>query len=180
MDEPTLMMTAVPPPTKPNTTAPARDMSGVAWTGGSLVGSLNPINHGFRTSDGKGGYLVTNTHKRYKRARRDADGNIIQEGDEDVDESIPGNVVVQFRDGDGAEVGGAMDVPTDAGCDELGALERDDARGEAVVVAALRSSGREKLRGVIVSGVIVGSHLACVWWVGLGARGGGREVGGGG
>jgi ribosome assembly protein 4 len=125
MDEPTLMMTAVPPPTKSNTTAPpTRDMSGVAWTGGSLVGSLNPINHGFRTSDGNGGYLVTNTHKKYKRARRDAEGNVIQDGDEDVDESIPGNVVVQFRDGDGEEVGGAMDVPTDAGCDELGALVR--------------------------------------------------------
>jgi hypothetical protein len=64
-----------------------------------------------------------------------------------------------------------------AGGDELGALECDDARGEAVVVAAvgaLRSSGREKLRGVIVSGVIVGSHLACVVG-GLGSAGGGKR-----
>ena len=67
-----------------------------------------------------------------------------------------------------------------AGGDELGALERDDARREAVAVGfvgALRGSGREKLRGVIVSGVIVGSHLACEWWVGLGARGGGERLG---
>ena len=54
-----------------------KDLSGVAWTGGSLVGSLNPINHGFRTADGKGGYIINNTHKRYKRTRRDADGNVI-------------------------------------------------------------------------------------------------------
>ncbi|KAL3791586.1 hypothetical protein ACHAW5_009970 [Stephanodiscus triporus] len=148
MDEPTLTMTAIDGrqhlQTTTSTTTATKDLSGVAWTGGSLVGSLNPINHGFRTSDGNGGYYVTNTHKKYKRARRDAEGNIVQGGIDD--DAMPGNVVVQFSDGDGATVGGAMDVPTDAGCDELGALVRsmlggdddddDDGGGDVAATAA--------------------------------------------
>ncbi|KAL3817663.1 hypothetical protein ACHAXA_002008 [Cyclostephanos tholiformis] len=131
MDEPTLTMTTIAASSNNTNNATmttmtaTKDLSGVAWTGGSLVGSLNPINHGFRTSDGRGGHVVTNTHLRYKRARRDGDGNIVQEGiDDDIDSSIPGNIVVQFRDADGDEVGGVMDVPTDAGSNELGALVR--------------------------------------------------------
>eukprot|EP00581_Thalassiosira_minuscula_P033481 CAMPEP_0183769370 /NCGR_PEP_ID=MMETSP0739-20130205/21475_1 /TAXON_ID=385413 /ORGANISM="Thalassiosira miniscula, Strain CCMP1093" /LENGTH=604 /DNA_ID=CAMNT_0026008945 /DNA_START=36 /DNA_END=1850 /DNA_ORIENTATION=+ len=108
----------------PSTAAPpagaTKDLSGVAWTGGSLVGSLNPNNHGFRVSDGAGGYIITNTHKRYKRSRRDAEGNIVDEEDDE----IPGNIVVQFSNREGESVGEAMDVPTNAGSDELGTLIR--------------------------------------------------------
>ena len=112
--------TSVPAAAVTNT---GKNLSGVAWTGGSLVGSLNPVNHGFRTADGKGGYIINNTHKRYKRTRRDADGNVIDEN-YIQDDDIPGNVVVQFRDREGETVGEAMDVPTSAGTDELGTLIR--------------------------------------------------------
>ena len=44
--------------------------------------------------------------------------------EEDEDDDVPGNVVVQFSDREGAEVGEAMDVPTSAGSDELGQLLR--------------------------------------------------------
>ena len=101
---------------------PAGTSLGVAWTGGSLVGSLNPLNHGYRTSDGKGGYIITNTHKRYKRTRRDANGNVIDE--EEGEDDIPGNVVVQFSNREGVNVGESLDVPTNAGSDELGMLLR--------------------------------------------------------
>ncbi|KAL7444186.1 hypothetical protein ACHAXH_007095 [Discostella pseudostelligera] len=86
---------------------PTKDLSGVAWTGGSLVGSLNPNNHGYRTSDGHGGYIIT--------------GSSIEDTDNGEDD-IPGNIVVQFRDMEGKTVGQAMDVPTNAGGDELGML----------------------------------------------------------
>ena len=115
----------------PSSTTTTRDLAGAAWTAGSLVGSLNPINHGYRVSDGHGGYVVTNTHKGYKRARRDAEGNVVMDDDDD---EMPSNMVVQFRNKDGMEVGGALDVPTDAGRDELGALVRslldDDANDD--------------------------------------------------
>jgi ribosome assembly protein 4 len=114
MDDPTPTVIA---------TTTTKNLSGVAWTGGSLVGSLNPLNHGYRTSDGKGGYVVTNTHLKYKRARRDVDGNIVQD-DDGIDDDAPGNIVVQFRNGDGMEVGNVMDVPTDATTADLGALVR--------------------------------------------------------
>lgn len=104
----------------PTGAAATKNLSGVAWTGGSLVGSLNPQNHGFRVSDGNGGYIITNTHKRYKRSRRDADGNLVEEEDDD----IPSNIVVQFSNREGESVGEAMDVPTSAGSDELGMLIR--------------------------------------------------------
>lgn len=126
-DAPLAAAAAVAPPPSTSSAAsaslPAKNLSGVAWTGGSLVGSLNPANHGFRVSDGHGGYLITNTHKRYKRTRRDADGNNVVIDEEDDDE-IPGNVVVQFRNREGEGMGDAMDVPTDAGSDELGTLIR--------------------------------------------------------
>jgi len=119
-----------PPPTAASSstsTAPVvqstKNLSGVAWTGGSLVGSLNPLNHGYRTSDGKGGYIITNTTKRYKRTRRDANGNIIDEGDNDIDD-IPGNIQIQFSNREGVTLGESLDVPTNAGSDELGMLLR--------------------------------------------------------
>ena len=102
---------AAPPPTK--------NLAGVAWTNGSLVGSLNPLNHGFRTSDGQGGYIITNTHTSYKRTKRDADGNIINNNDDD---DVVANLVVQFCNREGETVGDAMDVPTTAGSEELASL----------------------------------------------------------
>ncbi|KAL7488978.1 hypothetical protein ACHAW6_014557 [Cyclotella cf. meneghiniana] len=96
-----------------------KDLSGVAWTGGSLVGSLNPSNHGYRTADGNGGYIITNTHKKFKRSKRDADGNVLPDDDE-----VVANLVVQFCNREGETVGDAMDVPTSAGSEELGSLLR--------------------------------------------------------
>jgi len=109
----------------------AKSLSGVAWTGGSLVGSLNPDNHGYRVADGQGGYIITNTHRKYKRTRLNADGELVAE-DED---EIPSNIVVQFTDREGSEVGEALDVPTSAGSAELGTLIRsllgeDDGEGD--------------------------------------------------
>ena len=95
----------------------AKDLSGVAWTNTSLVGSLNPLNHGYRTCDGNGGYIITNTHKKYKRSKRDADGNVIEE-----EEDVVANLVVQFCNREGEYVGDAMDVPTTAGREELSSL----------------------------------------------------------
>eukprot|EP01082_Thalassiosira_pseudonana_P012165 g10920.t1 g10920 contig45:58034-59839(-) len=117
-------MDVEPSAPKPTTsTSSTKDLSGVAWTGGSLVGSLNPINHGYRTSDGNGGYIITNTHKRYKKtSRRDKDGNLVDDGDDEDD--VVGNVVVQFSNKEGDTVGDAMDVPTSAGSDELATLIR--------------------------------------------------------
>ncbi|KAL3765259.1 hypothetical protein ACHAWO_001200 [Cyclotella atomus] len=99
----------------------SKNLAGVAWTNGSLVGSLNPLNHGFRTSDGQGGYIITNTHTQYKRAKRDADGNIVQG---DAEDDVVSNLVVQFHNRDGETVGDAMDVPTTAGSEELASLLR--------------------------------------------------------
>ncbi|KAL9184680.1 hypothetical protein ACHAXT_012650 [Thalassiosira profunda] len=134
----------------PTAAAPAgatKDLSGVAWTGGSLVGSLNPSNHGYRTADGQGGYIINNSHKRYKRTRRDAAGNIVDEEEDD----IPGNVVVQFSNRDGENVGEAMDVPTNAGSDELGTLvrsllnEEDEAEGGAQIPYAFFAKISKKI-----------------------------------
>ena len=80
-------------------------------------GFTQPHQSWLRVSDGHGGYIVTNTHKKYKRARRDAGGNIVM--DDDDDDKMLSNIVVQFRNKDGMEVGGLLDVPTNAGCDEL-------------------------------------------------------------
>ena len=113
--------TSNPPPSAVPAASAPKNLSGVAWTGGSLVGSLNPNNHGYRVSDGNGGYIITNTHKRYKRTRRDAEGNIVEE---DADDDIPSNIVVQFCNREGESVGEAMDVPTNAGSGELGTLIR--------------------------------------------------------
>ena len=132
-EHPTSASSASVSSTTTSTTPATKNLAGVAWTGGSLVGSLNPINHGYRVADGAGGYIVTNTIKKYKRARRDDEGNIVMVDDEDDDDKIPSNIVVQFRNKEGKEVGGVIDVPTNAGCDELGALVRsllDDANND--------------------------------------------------
>ena len=64
--------------------------------------------------------MITNTHRKYKRTRLNADGEVVEE---DLDD-IPSNLVVQFTDREGSEVGEALDVPTSAGSAELGTLIR--------------------------------------------------------
>ena len=79
---------------------------GIAW-GGSLVGSENPNNLGYRYS---------NPLKRFRRA-----------GDDDDDEDggkkqLPTNVVVQFQNRQGEELANNLDIPTKSSLDDLQAL----------------------------------------------------------
>lgn len=80
-----------------------KNAGGIAW-GGSLVGSTNPNNLGYRYS---------HAHKRYKKAD---DENALQ------DDALPSSLVVQFQNREGDEVGGHIDVPTDSDVDALGCL----------------------------------------------------------
>lgn len=80
---------------------------GIAWAG-SLVGSENPNNLGYRYS---------NPLKRYRRAGDGDDGG---EGDEAQD--LPSNLVVQFHNRQGEELASPLDVPTDSSLDDLQAL----------------------------------------------------------
>ena len=75
---------------------------GIAWAG-SLVGSKNPNNLGYRYS---------HAHKRYKKS---TDG-------EDADKSLPSSVVVQFKDREGKEVGNLIDIPTISDIDAMSSL----------------------------------------------------------
>jgi ribosome assembly protein 4 len=75
---------------------------GIAWAG-SLVGSQNPNNLGYRYS---------HAHKRYKRAN----------DDDKEDTSLPSNVVVQFKNKEGEEVGNLIDIPTISDIDAMSAL----------------------------------------------------------
>ncbi len=76
---------------------------GIAWAG-SLVGSQNPNNLGYRYS---------HAHKRYKKAT---------DGEEENDQSLPSNVVVQFKNKEGEEVGNLIDIPTNSNIDAMSAL----------------------------------------------------------
>jgi ribosome assembly protein 4 len=76
---------------------------GIAW-GGSLVGSKNPHNLGYRYST---------PHKRFRRGD-DA------EGAEKPD--LPTNLVVQFSNRQGEELAGNLDLPTNSSTDDLNAL----------------------------------------------------------
>ncbi len=81
---------------------------GIAWAG-SLVGSENPNNLGYRYS---------NPLKRYKRA-----GNAGGDGDDDGESNdLPSNLVVQFHNRQGEELASPLDVPTEASIDDLQAL----------------------------------------------------------
>ena len=82
-----------------------KNSGGIAWAG-SLVGSHNPNNLGYRYS---------HAHKRYKRADDNGDSS---EGKE----SLPSNVVVQLKNKDGEEVGNLIDIPTDSDVDAMSAL----------------------------------------------------------
>jgi ribosome assembly protein 4 len=88
---------------------------GIAWAG-SLIGSENPKNLGYRYS---------NPLKRYKRAGDDGDGDGADTS------SFPSNLVVQFQNRQGDELATPLDVPTDSSIDDLQALvqsllENDD------------------------------------------------------
>jgi ribosome assembly protein 4 len=83
---------------------------GIAW-GGSLVGSENPNNLGYRYSTATKRYRVV----------------------EDTPTSLPSNLQIQFQNREGQELAGILDVPTNSSVDDLNALvhallEADDKR----------------------------------------------------
>ena len=79
---------------------------GIAWAG-SLVGSENPNNLGYRYS---------NPLKRYKKAGDNT------EGSEDDGPAFPSNLVVQFQNRQGDELASSLDIPTHSTIDDLQAL----------------------------------------------------------
>jgi ribosome assembly protein 4 len=85
-----------------NTTASDASFQGggIAWAG-SLVGSQNPKNLGYRYST---------PHKRYKKAN------------EETSSELPSNIVVQFKNRQGEEVASQLDVPTNSSVDDLSAM----------------------------------------------------------
>ena len=78
---------------------------GIAWAG-SLVGSQNPNNLGFRYS---------HAHKRYKR-------NGDENNDTNDQQNLPSSVVVQFKNREGEEIGDLIDIPTDSNVDVMSNL----------------------------------------------------------
>ena len=81
-----------------------KNEGGIAWAG-SLVGSQNPNNLGYRYS---------HAHKRYKKAN--------ENGEDENDATLPSNVVVQFKNKEGEELGNLIDVPTNSDIDAMSAL----------------------------------------------------------
>lgn len=75
---------------------------GIAWAG-SLVGSQNPKNLGYRYST---------PHKRYKKSGEE----------DDASSQLPSNIVVQFKNRQGDEVANQLDLPTSSSVDDLSAL----------------------------------------------------------
>ena len=75
---------------------------GIAWAG-SLVGSENPKNLGYRYST---------PHKRYRRSVED----------DELEKRLPSNIVVQFKNRQGDEVANHLDLPTSSSVDDLSAL----------------------------------------------------------
>jgi ribosome assembly protein 4 len=74
---------------------------GIAWAG-SLVGSQNPKNLGYRYSS---------AHKRYKKS-----------GENEEEKQLPSNIVVQFKNRQGEQVANHLDLPTSSTIDDLSAL----------------------------------------------------------
>lgn len=74
----------------------------IAW-GGSLVGSTNPSNLGYRT-------------------KRSKPSDAIDNGEFKEDDLLPSSIVVQFRNRDGEKCGGTIDVPMGATSDQMGRL----------------------------------------------------------
>lgn len=75
---------------------------GIAWAG-SLVGSENPNNLGYRYST---------PSKRYRTSEKTEDGQ----------RALPTNVQVQLKDREGKELSDALDLPTNSSVDDLTAL----------------------------------------------------------
>lgn len=101
---------------------------GIAWAG-SLVGSQNPNNLGYRYS---------HVHKRYKK-----------ENASDEDDALPTNMVVQFRDREGKELGETLDIPTQSSLEDLSTLiqsllEQDDEKVPYSFYAKLERNGIEE------------------------------------
>jgi ribosome assembly protein 4 len=101
---------------------------GIAWAG-SLVGSQNPDNLGYRYS---------HVHKRYKK-----------ENANDDDDTLPTNMVVQFRDREGKELGETLDIPTQSSLEDLSTLiqsllEQDDDKVPYSFYAKLERNGIEE------------------------------------
>mmetsp|Transcript_94093 Transcript_94093/g.271972 ORF Transcript_94093/g.271972 Transcript_94093/m.271972 type:complete len:538 (+) Transcript_94093:25-1638(+) len=84
------------------TSADSKRTGGIGWQNGSLVGSENPANFGYRYS---------NPTKRYRRS-----------GDEEEDKQLPANVVVQLQNRQGEDLANHMDIPTNSSVDDLQAL----------------------------------------------------------
>ena len=94
--------------------ASAESAGGIAWQSGSLMGINNPANFGYRYST---------VHKRYKLSSENDDNNENQD--------LPSNIVVQFKNRDGDEVGDQMDLPISSHGNQLSSLihtliENDD------------------------------------------------------
>ena len=89
--------------TDPNNSGKPKSTGGIAW-GGSLVGSTNPNNLGYR---------YTTATKRYKRS---------SDGSDDPDANLPSSLVVQFNNRDGDNVGNQVDLPINSNCDDMGML----------------------------------------------------------
>ena len=97
------MTSPITTPTGPLTKEQKRT-GGIAWAG-SLVGSENPNNLGYRYS---------NPTKRYRRADDD--------DDEDGGQKLPSNIVAQLQNRQGDELANAIDLPTNSSVDDLQAL----------------------------------------------------------
>jgi ribosome assembly protein 4 len=82
-----------------------RKTGGIAWAG-SLVGSENPNNLGYRYS---------NPMKRYKKTLNGGNSD-------ESDPQFPSNVVIQFSNRQGEELANSLDVPTESSVDDLQAL----------------------------------------------------------
>jgi ribosome assembly protein 4 len=80
-----------------------KNAGGIAWAG-SLVGSQNPNNLGYRYS---------HAHKRYKKST---------DGEDDAEKELPSSVVVQFKNREGEEVGNLIDIPTNSDVDAMSSL----------------------------------------------------------
>lgn len=80
----------------------SKNSGGIAWAG-SLVGSQNPNNLGYRYS---------HNHKRFKKS----------EEDDDEANTLPASVVVQMKNREGEDVGNLIDLPTNSDIDAMSAL----------------------------------------------------------
>lgn len=79
------------------TESSTNNAGGIGWAG-SLVGSQNPDNLGYRYST---------PCKRFRRS------------DDDKEQDLPSNLVVQFQNRQGQSLGDALDLPTNSSIDDL-------------------------------------------------------------